>query len=408
MIVEVETLDAVRRKLHFALPAERLKEEMDRKLTELRKTTQLPGFRPNRVPLSILKARYGKQIEEETVWSAALDAAQEAVDERNMTVVSDLEFEPTLDDLEFPAEGELRFSVTLEVKPPLSLPPLNTLSIDKSPINVTPEDVDERMETIRNRRAEYAPIEEDRPAQIGDSALLELESLDGSSEFSEPVQFWFDLTEDASQQMWVEAVNGASVGDEKTIEGSESDEGPARPHRLTLKQIGVKALEELDDGFAQKIGYETLDRMRGAVWSDMIGVEEHGQRMEQIQDLTEQLIERTEFDVPESLIQDGVERLAGEGYEARPGEEPSAAVERIIRERWILDEIADQERIEVSDEEVRRAAASEPRYDNIPPERVEERLRESDQWESYRADMRRERVYDLLIERAGQKGIITP
>ena len=405
MKVDIETVDAAGRKLHIALPADNLRQGMERKLAKLRKSIHLPGFRPSRVPISIVRSRFGKQLENETIWDAAIEAVEEAVERHKLKVVSEYVFEPNPDELTLPAEGDLRFTVNVEVREPLHIPPYNTFSIDKSPVNVTPEEVEEEMEAIRRANFEFKPIEEERPAQKGDSVLIILDNLE-EDQTSEAQEVWVELNDDIPPEL-LEAAVGMNIGSNQLINLLDKD-GNAMRHYVELKRIGAKEEAELDDAMAQKIGFQTLDALRGQVWNQMIERREVEQKRDQTEEILDQLLERVPCSVPDLLIDRALNNMISQNMRMRADEEARSRIERMIQREWILEEIAEKEGIQLSEDEAEASARSEARQRQEDPDQYVKALRESDSWDEYVNAVQFERIVDLLIERASQKGIITP
>ena len=405
MKVDIETVDAVGRKLHIAIPADDLRQELNRRLAELRKSVRLPGFRPNRVPISIIRLRFGKQVENETVWSAVSDAVEEAVERHKLKVVSEYIFEPEPDELTLPTEGDLRFTVNVEVREPIQIPPYNALAIDKSPVNVTPEEVEEEMEAIRRSNVEFKPIEEERSAQKGDSVLIILDNLE-EDQTSEAQEFWVELNDDIPPEL-LEAVVGMDIGSHQLINLSDMDGNDVR-HYVELKQIGAKEVGELDDAMAQKLGFQTLDALRGQVWNQMIERREQEQKSGQTDEILNQLLERITFSVPDLLIDRTLHNMISQDLPMRRDEESRRQVEQMIRREWILEAIAEKEGIEISDDEAEAIARAEALKRREDPDLYLEMLRDSDNWDNYVNNVQFDRIVDLLIEGASQKGIITP
>lgn len=405
MKVDIETVDAVGRKLHIALPADDLRQEMNKKLAELRKSVRLPGFRPNRVPISIVRARFGKDVENETIWDAAQRAVDEAIERHKLKVVSPFSFEPTLDEMSIPAEGDLRFTVKVEVREPIQIPPYNTFAIDKSPVNVTPEEVEEELETIRLSMSSFKPLEEERPTQMGDSVMIILDSMEeDQTPDIKPVLMQLD---DELPPELLEALVGKNVGSHQmvTIGGEDGD---VITHYVELMAIGGREAPELDDALAQNLGFQTVDILRGQVWNRMIEEREREQKEEQTDDIFEQLQERIPCRVPDIMIDQMILSMRNDGIPYGSDEDSRRSIEMVIRRDWILEEIAEKEGIEVSEEEAEASARAEARRQQDDPDQSLKDLRESGDWKSYIYAVQMERVVDLLIERASQKGIITP
>lgn len=419
--------------MRIAIPGERVQEEVERAYRTLQKSVQIPGFRRGRVPRPVLRARYGESVRSEVLEDLVVKALNEAIEERQLEVVGEIELNPDLEEMQLPEDGsDLEFVADLEVRPEIPLPELSELQVDKTPVDVPEEEVDRFLERLREAYAELVDPEEPRPAQEGDVVFTDWKLFREDRE--EPITQQENYAVELGTGQVLEEIErtllGAQVGETREAQITYPEDypnpelaGKTARMLLTVKRIAEKRLPELDDEFAKTLNYESLQALRAAQWNRLVEARKRQKREQQRQDLLNQLIERADFPVPESLVQRQARYLAA--LELRRREESGQSVqevdfqalveshreqaERSIREEWILEEIARRERIEVSDAEVRAVVVAEARGRGEDPDQLEDRLRQEGRWESYRQALRDARVVELLIERAAQRPtIVTP
>ena len=428
MKVEVETLGANRKLLRIEIPAEKVNAELESRYEDLRKKASVPGFRRGHVPHRILKARFSEYIKNEAIQHLVPPAYEEAVQSQNIVPLGNLELKPDITDIELRENEPLVFEAAVDVKPALSLPRYEDIEIDKSEVDVPKEEVDKYIEMLRQQKVSFIPIETERPVQENDLVKVDWEySVDEQLiEGSHRTDVILELGSGDNFPEIETQLIGMTVGQEKDIKVNFPNEHPNKDiagkevvFHVTLQDIVEKELPELNDEFAEELGYENYERLVGTIWNNLVEEGRAAIRQRQRRELVQQLIEKTPFDVPDSLVEQQVnvmlnnvkQQLRREGKTLQEaGIEPEnfseelrpEAVEQIKR-TWIFDEIAEREEIQVTDEELDRQVRLIAEQQNKDPQKYAVLLKENKQIENIRENLRDEKIYATILPRVSEK-----
>jgi trigger factor len=429
-VLSVETPEPTLTRLHIAIPSEEIHAELDRSFDEFRGSAQVPGFRQGKVPKNVLRARFGKALEADALQNVVPKACQEALEQRDLTVVGDATLTPTLDEMSIPESEELTFVLEVETKPPIAVPDYRVLEVDKSPVDVPREDVDRFIDALREERATYEDLDEDRPVKDDDVLYVDWSVRDPREDkvLQEREDDRVDVGSDRTWKHLSEALVGMQLADTKELvvplqtdgQGSTGSSGPESVElKVTPKRLVRKVLAELNDEFAQSLNAQDADRLHAHVWNQLIEQKKVTRRADQERDLRDQVIERTDFEVPERVIEERRRQLVvgmygperrhqhDRGHQGHEDEESlTRAAERLVREEWILAEIASTENISVSEQELETFTGERGRERGEEPAEFRERIRERE-LEPYYRDLATERkVYEFLLDRATQKSTL--
>lgn len=429
MKVDVETLSATRRKLRIQIPAEDVRKQYAEAVANVAKTVQVPGFRPSRVPKALVRARYGAAIKTDVLQDIVPAACQEAVEENKIVVVGEVTLVPTLDEMELPEDEFLDFTLEVEVKPPLDIPAYSALEIDKTAPNVPGEEVDDYVERVRQSRATYGDIHEERPAAKGDTVYVDwrVQLVGSDEEYNHQHDYIAEVGSGALFDEVDEALVGMSAGDETTVRvtypddfGNEELAGKEADIAVTLNKLATRIVPDVDDEFAQSLEFDGVEQMRASYWNRLIEQRKSETRVKVEREIVDQLIANTDFEVPEALILDRRRDLLTREFEGlgRRGDDldqpevdqlveaSKEAAERSIREEWVLDEIAQNEDIEADEADVDQLIARDAAQAGMDPDEYAGRVAEAGRRDRYERFMRDRQVFDLLIEQASQKNVI--
>ena len=426
MKVEVEYLTSSSVRLQIEIPPERVSQELNRTYQELRKNLSIPGFRKGKVPVSMLKSRFANHAKADTIQQLIPSALEEAIAQEELAPIGDPDFE--LDNVELEDGMPLSFATIISIKPQINdMPDYSTLKVDKSPANVEREEVDKHIEQLRNREASFAPIETDRSVRGDDCVQIDWESsVDGKPiENGSGKDSDIELGKESFHPDIENAIVGMEVGESKTTEvkfdgESDSIDGPTLANfNFTLKAITAKKLPELDDAFAKSHEYENYDQMYAETWNGLVEEKKRLRRLEQQQEVTDQLLESIDLEVPSPMIDQYVEQSiknieqqlkrdsqtaeeANINFETLPGELRESTIKQ-TKLNWIFDKIAENENISVTDDELDRNVRSVARQQDRDPEKYLSLLRASNRLDGYRNELRYQKICDLLIESASEK-----
>ncbi len=428
MRVEVETLDSTQVRLEIEIPAEEVNDALHDAVQELRNYVAFPGFRKGRVPLAILKSRFPEHINSEVVRQLVIPAYEDALYEKQLIPLAQPDFDPPLEQLKTVENEPLVFAVHVNIKPEISLPDFNEIEIDKTAVNVPREDVEAHIKRLQLQSATFEPIEEERPVEISDCVRVDWEcSLEGQVLEDESVQdIDVDLTSTELNADLKDGLIGMKIGETKEIPISFEDSYPVETlagkqaiYEVSLHAITRKHLPELDDEFAKDLGYETYNQMHGVIWNTLVENERFVQIEKQKTEILEQLIDRIEISIPDELVDQYVQQTlekvkkqltsqqqtpeeAGINLETLPTE-LRADVIRQTKQNWIFDEIAVQEGIGVSDDELELAIRRAAEQSNRDTFKYADLLKASNQLEDFRLQLQHEKIYQFLIDEVAEK-----
>ncbi|MDN5656139.1 trigger factor, partial [Brevibacterium sandarakinum] len=363
-----------------------LKPSIDEAYKTIGGQVTIPGFRQGKVPARIIDQRVGRPAVIQEAVNNGLDGFyREAVEENDLKPLGQPEVEisevPGLDGTE---DGDLTFTVEVDVRPAIELPAYDTISVEVDPIEVTDDDVDAELEQLRTRFGTLSSV--DRPAAKDDFVTLDLvATIDGEE---------IDTASDISYQVGAgtmldgmdEALDGLSADETTTFEttfaGGEHA-GETGTVSITLSAVKVRELPEADDDFAQLASeFDTIDELRADLREQAAKQKETDQGAQARDRVLESLIETLDVPVPEKVVTDEVERhLESESRldDDEHRKEVTEETERNLRTQFILDAIAEAEEVEVTQPELIEYLISASQQYGMNPNEFAEMLDSSGQ-----------------------------
>lgn len=421
-VLNFEDVSPVEKLIEVEIPAEKVAAEAKRVTSEFGRQATIPGFRKGKVPTSVVRTRFAKEIEEEVVSRVLGDTFREAIRERSLEPVG----EPKLEHVDAFIEGApLKFKARFEVKPQILLGEYRGFEVESPKIEVTESDVDSMIERLREQASHYRP-ETERGLEDGDFAVIDMTATVEGGEPSTSAGH-FRLGEESPLPEMHEAMRGKKPGDEIEFDKPYGDDaqneawrGQSVHHHVVLKEIRVQEKPEVSDEFAKSVGgWDSIPQMRETIEADIRRhreVEAHRFVRNQIGD---KLLAGHEFPVPEALVEEELGKslnnyaryLASQGIDLEKveldwrkiGEEFRPEAVKRAKRSLILEAIARKEAIAVTDVEVdaeiRRAAQEQGREFAD----VRHRLKHDGGYEELRASLEQDRALDLVVQEAKQK-----
>jgi len=421
MQVNIENPSALRRKMTIELGPDEIGHELNRAYGELRRNVALKGFRPGRAPQKLLERFFGDQVRSDVIQKLVSEYTGKALEEHKLKPVA----EPEIVTEEADLTKALRFSATFDIKPEVALKDYQGLRVQKPQIEVKEEELDAMIERIRERHAELKKVEDRTVVRDGDFALAEVEAVsDGKPlEGINKGQRLFQVSEQALQHGMYDVIGGAEVG--KPVRKLKSY-GPDYPRKelagkdvewhATVKEIYRREMPALDDEFAKDAGHSSLAEMREKVRADLMEHARDEAEARVRQGLLDLVIERNPIEVPESLTArelraleyeltssleaGGVPHEQAEARAAEEREELRTRAEKRARSMLIVDALADQEGVEVADEEVADRIAKLVTQSGPDREQAAKLYAREEARAALKQSMRREKALDLLLSRA--------
>jgi len=422
MLLNYEDLSSVKKSVEVEIPADLISNEAKRVTTEFTRQAKLPGFRPGKVPLSVVRQRFAKEIQEEVVSRLLSRSFRDAISEKGVEPVGD----PQLQHVDAYIEGApIKYKAEFEVKPKIELRNYREIEIDDPKIEVSDEDVDKMIDRLRDQASAYR-VENDRALQNDDFAMIDI-TTSGEGIDAETRSGHFRVGEETPMSELHDALRGKKPGETASFDkiygedaANENFRGKNIHHAVTLKEIRVQEKPEINDEFAKSVGgWDSVQQMRETIGADIRKHKEHEALRVKQNQIGEHLLAIHDFEVPDALVEEELGKslqnyarfLASQGVDVEKAEldwnkistefRPEA-VKRVKR-GLILEAIAKKEAIEVSDVEVDaeiRRAANENGRDFAE---VKHRLRHDGGYEALRASLAQEKALAFVLREAKTK-----
>jgi len=367
MQVSVEQNEGLERQLKVEIPGDRIDDAVQQRLQRLQKTVRLDGFRPGKVPLRVVRDRFGGQVRQEVLGELVQSTLQEALAQEELQPAGT----PQIDASGEQPEAGMAYTATFEVYPEIEPAPLEDIRIEKPVAAVAEADVDGMLEKLREQRRQFEEV--DRPAGQGDQVVIDFvgridgEAFEGGSGQDTPVQI-------GSGQMiegFESQLEGISAGETREVSvtfpedyGTQTLAGKAAVFEVTAKAVQEGRLPDLDEAFIRDFGVESgsLDELRDGLRRNMERELDETLRTRVKQQVMDALVERNSLDVPEALVKEEIgrlreqmsQRLGGQMDASQLGDDLFAdEARRRVRLGLLLSELVRREGIEADDERVR-------------------------------------------------------
>jgi len=417
-----ETNSPTKREIQVEVPAEEVARETDILIQKYQKLARLPGFRRGHVPASIIRQRFSEDIKSEVVDALVPRYFRQETDKQGLIPVS----QPRVSDLHIHDGEPLRFTASFEVMPEIKVEGYRELRVDKPAVVVTDEDVEQELKRLQEQHATFTAVE-GRALADGDFAQV---SLDGQPKEGEgkPVHMDDILVEiggKTTMPEFTENLRGTSAGEQRTFDvvypQDFSDQrlaGKTFTYTVKIGAIKLKSLPELNDQFAKELGdFTNLSEVRKKIREGMEAERMHEAEHQAKDKLVAELVKRNDFELPEALVdrqidlrlERGLRALAGQGMKAedikrmdlnrlRAGQREQALQE--VKAALLLDKIAEEEKIEVSDAEIDREVEALAKQSKQTPEAIRARLTRDGALDRIRNRIRNDKTLDFLYRQS--------
>lgn len=419
-----ETLnEGLKREFECVIAADTINDKVEAKLKELAPTVNLPGFRPGKAPLKILRQRFGRAVTGEILDESLREGIQSTLEERDIRPAT----QPQVDMVEeYEDGGDLKFSIKAEILPEIEPIDFAAIELVKLEPDVPDSEVEEALGRMADSRRERVEVTEARPAADGDVVVIDfVGSIDGE-EFPGGAAEDYELTLGSGQFIpgFEEQLVGVNVGDEKTVTvnfpedyGAEHLAGKEASFAVKVKGLKELGPAEVNDALAEQFGAENLEDLRNKLRETMEREYGSAGRNRVKRELFDKLDELHSFPLPESLVQaefDGIwrelqQQLEGDNAEeVREGktdeelrEEYRKVAERRVRLGLLLSEVGRRNNIEVSTQDMQAAIAQQAAQFPGQEEMVQKFYMENPQMlGQLQAPILEDKVVDYILELA--------
>ena len=308
MMVSVEALKGLERRLQVSVPASRVEQQVDKRLLNVSRTARIKGFRPGKAPIHVVRKHYGAQVREEVVGDLIRETFAEAVQREQLVPAGGPRIEPLAAD----KGGDLKYAATFEIYPKIELTGVEGMELIRPKASVADADVDAMLESLRKQRPEFVPV--DRPSVDGDRLTINFEGkLDGEPfEGGKAEGHQFELGAGRMLKDFEEGVRGATAGETRSFDVAFPDDYPAKNLAGKTAQFAVSVtaveetkLPEVNDEFCKAFGIEEggVEALRAEVRDNMereLGQAVRGRMKTQVMD---KLLAANPLDLPTVLVE---------------------------------------------------------------------------------------------------------
>ncbi|MBI3441672.1 MAG: trigger factor [Proteobacteria bacterium] len=411
------------------LSADEIDQKVSEKLQEIGKTISLPGFRPGKVPLTLLKSKYGKAVMGEVLDGAVNDSTLKAINENNLRPA----MRPKIEVKTFDEKSGLEYTMAIELLPEIKVMDFSELKLEKLTAKPDTKAIKETLERIANSNKASEKVEEKRGAKKDEIVVIDFDGTVNGEPFPgmKGNDFPLELGSKSFIDTFEDQLIGAKVGDHKTVKvtfpkdyGQEKLRGVAAVFEVDVKELRVPTAPKLDDTFAKTLGFDSLTKAEEAVEKQMQTEYDQVARMNIKRSLLDVLDEKHEFEVPAGMVDAefyGIWRqLKGHAHHQDPchvhgaecdhdhdqvtageSEEYRAIAHRRVKLGLVLAEVGRISKIEVTNQELQQAVIAEARrYPGKERQVFEFYQKNSDAVEGLKAPIFEDKVVDSILERA--------
>jgi trigger factor len=395
MNVIVEDISSVKKKINIELPPELVTKEVDDAFKKLQKTAKLKGFRPGKAPRSVLERVYQKDVAADVASKLIQDSVFKAIENAGLKIVAPPEINPP----ELENNKPYAYFASVETYPEINDLEFKGISLKKTLYEVGEKDIDLQLKMIQKNLASQKPIENERLVQMDDFVLIHYEGFKDDQPFSETQRtenFTMKIGAGTIAKEFDDQLLGMRTGDQKNIVVTFPDDyfnpklaGFTISFKVELVQIREEVLPEINDDFAKRLGnYDTLDEVKNIIRQNI----EAGNTKRTEQELNEQifqfLLEKTEFQVPDAMVNMELDNIISETEQSLNYQNMSLenlgmtretladryrdTAEKQVRRHLVLDKIIDQEKLDLTDDEMEKGFQDMSATVNQPVEQIKQ------------------------------------
>jgi trigger factor len=420
-VTELST-DGLRREYKIVVQANEIEDRVSGRLSELSRTIRMPGFRPGKVPVALLRKQYGRSVMGEVVEQAVNQGSQQAISDHALRPA----LRPKIEVTSFDEGADLEFTMAIEVLPEVPKIDLKTIELTRPVAAVDDEAIAKTLANIAERARDFAPPAEARPSQSGDRVIIDFHGTVDGEPFEGGHAHDFPLVLGAGMMIpgFEDQLIGKQVGDKVTVEvtfpeayANQALAGKAASFAVDIKEIGEPQALAIDDDLAKGQGFDDLEALKGALRAGMEREYARISRLRVKRALLDHLAENCKFEVPAGMVElefDAIwqqlkrEMAAGRGEGEEPEEPDEAAkaeyrdiAERRVRLGLILSDVGQANDLRVEQSELNAAVLDQARRYPGQEQKVLDFFKNTPQaLEQLRAPLYEDKVVDFILQLA--------
>lgn len=413
--------EELKREFTVTMTAEEIDVKINERLLELGKTVKMPGFRPGKIPLPLLKSKYGKSVMGEVLESAVNDSTMQAINENNLRPA----MRPKIDVKTFDEAKGLEYTMAIELLPEIKLAGLEDIKLEKLVAKPAEKEITEALSRIAESNKTSEKVEAVRPAKTGDVLVIDFDgSVDGEAlPGMKGEDFPLELGSKSFIDTFEEQLVGAKPGDKRTINvtfpedyGHDKLKGAKAVFEVNVKELRESVTPKIDDEFAKQLGFDSLDKVKEAVAAQIQNEYDQISGMTLKRHLLDALDEKHDFEVPLGMVDAEFEgilhQVQGPHDHNDPNhthdnvgtpeerEEYKTIAERRVKLGLVLAEIGRANKIEITNQELQQAVINEARRYPGQEKQVFEFYQQNPQaLENLKAPVYEDKVVSFILEK---------
>jgi trigger factor len=415
IVAKVASPGVSKRELEIEVPAEEVIKEWDRVLQDFSSRARLDGFRRGKAPKEMVKRLYYAEIKDGVIEALAPRALSDRLRAENISPVGT----PVISELSFKEGESFRFKAAVEILPEFELPSYREIRVQKREIKVEGEEVDRSLEELRQKSAEYVPVE-GRGVADGDYVVLEWKGKDLQTKRFLPTEKALVLAGHKDNEKSLnENLIGLKPQETRTFVVSYPPDharkklaGRTIEYEIKPLSLKEKKVPEMNDEWAKDLGeYDHLAALREKVRQELVKAKEESARREMGDEAVRSLVDQLQFEIPETLVAEETHSILRGWASSLPAELPKdqvetlrekarAQAERTVKTSLLLGKIADREKLAVSDEDIEEEIKDMARRNNVPLAQLVEKINREGRRDDLRHSLLLRKAIDFLLENA--------
>ncbi len=376
MKVTVEDQSSVKKVLHIEVPHQVVVDELNSAYNQLKKTAKVKGFRPGKAPRSVLQRLYGKDVNADVTGKLIQSSFLEALKETELPIVGS----PSVDPPELNDQSPYRFDATVEIRPEIADIDFKGLALTKTQYAASDDEIEMQLKMLQKNMAKSEKISEDRPLAVDDLALIDYEGFKDGTPFEatqKTENFSLKIGEGKIIKEFDDGLIGMHANEEKEIEVTFPEDyfnTALKNQKITFKvklnEIREEILPEINDDLAKSVGdqIDSLETLKAKIRENLTNGYQKRVDQEMNEQIFQHLLDKVEFEVPDTLVDGELEHILNDAEQkfaynnkslddlglTREGlaEQYRPVAEKQVRRHLILSKLIDQEKVDLSDEEL--------------------------------------------------------
>jgi trigger factor len=429
MPFKVEDISSVKKTLHIEIPQEEVVQELNKAYDQLKKSAKVKGFRPGKVPRSVLERMFKKDVHADVSSRLIQNSFIDAIKQTELKIVGNPELNPPA----LKTDSAYKYEATVEISPDIDDIDYKGLELKRTLYTPGNDEVDVQLKALQKGMAQHEKVTEDRPAREGDFVLVDLEGLHAGEpvpEFAKTENFSMQIGKAVVSEEFDKQLTGMKVGETKNFTVNFAKDFPNEKlagldvtFDIALNEIRQEILPPINDALAKKAGpYKTLDELKTVILDNVRQGYEKRTEQELNEQIFKELIAKTSFEVPDTMVEMELQGIVEEAersfaYRNTSLEEMGLSKETIsekyrdtairqVKRHLILGKIIDQEKLSVDDEELENGLKEMSENFNQPLEGIKQYYDQNkDKLELFKHTLLEKKAIKLILDSSSVKDV---